>query len=133
MNWLTTELPVSPVISSALFASTPRSETCWSDFSQLAFFMMFSSWSLLVCFLVLAAEWWIDSDQKYYKKLYRCRQTFLSPVHMNKWIHEIKSVLVFFLYWHMDVTGSKSQNLLRFKVKLSRKDIFNNLYIYKDV
>lgn len=28
MNWLTTQLPVFPVIMSALFASTPRSKTC---------------------------------------------------------------------------------------------------------
>ncbi len=51
--------------------------------------MMFS---FLVCFLVLAAEWWTDSYKKYYKKLYRCRQTFLKPVHMNKWIHEMTCV-----------------------------------------
>lgn len=100
MNWLTTQLPVFPVIMSALFASTPRSKTCWSDFSPAGiFFMMFS---FLVCFIVLAAEWWTDSYKKYYKKLYRCRQTFLKPVHMNKWIHEMTFVC-FILLPHMHI------------------------------
>ncbi len=66
--------------------------------------MMFS---FLVCFLVLAAEWWTDSYKKYYKKLYRCRQTFLKPVHMNKWIHEMTFVRFILLLPHPHVECKK--------------------------
>ncbi len=104
MNWLTTQLPVFTVIMSALSASTPKLN-CWSDFSQLAFFLMM--FSFLVCFLVLAAEWWTDSYKKYYKKLYRCRQTFLKPVHMNKWIHEMTFVRFILLLPHPHVECKK--------------------------
>lgn len=86
------------------------------------------SWCVFLC-LLLSGE--LTRIKKYYKKLYRCRQTFLKPVHMNKWIHEMTFVCFILLLPHPHVECKKKKHIGKYQTfLLSMKWNIKTFYIF---